>query len=72
MLIHRAARKWGVPDDDMRHAVRNPLWVFPQDGYEIFVGPDRAGLLLEVGLRENEHGETVIFHAMPARPKFTR
>lgn len=37
----------------------------------MYIGPDRSGLLLEVGVVE-WHDELAIVHAMPARPRFLR
>ncbi len=56
----------------MIHAVRNPIWIHELDEeLTIVVGPDEAGNLIEVGMRHNPE-ETVIVHAMAARPRFTR
>lgn len=38
----------------MLHAMRNPQRVLPQDGWELVIGADRAGRLLEVGVRTGE------------------
>ncbi len=37
----------------------------------MYVGPSRAGLLLEIGVVE-WHQTAAIVHAMPARPRFLR
>ncbi len=41
------------------------------DGFVMYVGPDRAGRLLEIGVVE-WHGVLAIVHAMPAREQFLR
>lgn len=41
------------------------------DGLVMFIGPDRAGGLPEVGLVE-WHGIVAVAHAMRARPRFLR
>ena len=41
------------------------------EGMVMYIGPDRAGNPLEVGVAEG-HGELAIVHAMRARPKFLR
>lgn len=64
--IKVSARRHGVADADIRHAVRNPMRQWPMDGYVIVVGPNRTGALLEVGINADDQ----IFHAMPARRKF--
>lgn len=52
----------------MFHVLRNPIRVESiDDGFTMFVGPDHAGNLLEVGVIGSDRGP-VIVHAMPARP----
>jgi len=69
--IADSARKHGVPDDDIWHAVRNPLRVVPGDGQDLVIGPDRAGRLLEVAVLDDDpEEEPVVIHAMRLRPKF--
>ncbi len=69
-FIAPSARKHGVSDDDMRHAMRNPIRVFePDDGFTMFVGPARDGTPIEVGVADSDSGPIVI-HAMRARLKF--
>ena len=71
-LVATSARKHGVPDDDMIHAFDNPILVEDlDDGFTMFVGPDRAGILLEVGVIDSTDGP-IIIHAMAARPKYLR
>lgn len=72
MRIDPAARKRGIPDEDILHALRNAFRVYPHDGWDLLVGADRTGRMLEVGVRPDDHDEVVVFHAMPARPKFLR
>ena len=68
--IAPSVRKHGVNDEDMRHALRNPIRVFePDDGFAVFVGPARDGTPIEVGVADSESGP-VIVHAMRARLKF--
>lgn len=61
-----------MAEDDAQHA-----WAFAVDAYTVaagmmmYIGPDRAGVMLEVGVVE-WHGDLAIVHAMPARPKFLR
>ena len=47
MRILPSARKHGISDDDMRHAIYNGL---EDDELYMLFGPDRAGNLLEVGV----------------------
>lgn len=66
--IKESARKHGITDDDMIHAVSNAMFVHFFDDYRMLVGPAQNGAPLEIGVNLREQ----IFHAMPARPKFLR
>lgn len=71
-LIAPSARKHGIADADMTHAFNNPILVEDlDDGFTMFIGGDRSGDLLEVGVVDGEDGP-VIVHAMPARPQYLR
>jgi hypothetical protein len=63
------ARKHGVADEDIEHAVRNVIRVLNQGDRDLYVGADRTGRLLEVVLLDDD-GQPVAIHAMPLRPKF--
>lgn len=71
-ILLSTALKHGVDESDALHA-----WAFAVDLFTLsermlmFIGPDRAGNLIEVGVVE-WHGELAIVHAMPARTKFLR
>src|SRR6266566_832489 len=69
--IAPSARRHGIADDDMRHALRNPVRVFyPDDeGLTMFIGPRRDGGLLEIGVVDGD-ADPVIVHAARARPKY--
>jgi len=71
--IEASARKHGVSDDDMLHAVRNHWRAFETNDLAVtmYVGPARAGEPLEVGVVDDDDGLAVI-HAMTARPKFLK
>lgn len=71
--VEPSARKHGVPDDDMFHAVRHHWRAFATDdpAVTMFIGPSMAGEPLEVGVVEDADGVAVI-HAMPARVKFLK
>ena len=73
MDVERAARKHGVTDDDMLHALRHHWRAFETDDRQVtmFIGPSRAGEPLEVGVVEDDEGVAVI-HAMAARDKFLK
>lgn len=68
--IADSARKHGVLDDDMLHAVHNPWrWIDQEEGRVLIIGPDRAGNWLEVVVLDPD-GDPAIIHANKARGKF--
>ena len=71
MRVHivASARKHGIQDSDINHAVRHALRAFDLNGYTILVGPDKHANLLELAVTFEDSTITV-FHAMQARPKF--
>lgn len=67
--IAASAHNHGILDDDIRHVLRNIIAVADDTHDEdvtLFLGPDRAVELLEVGVLATEEGP-VIIHAMDAR-----
>lgn len=71
-LIASSARKHGIADADMIHAFDNPVLVdHIDDGFTMFIGGDRAGNTLEVGVIDSSGGP-IIVHAMAARPHYLR
>lgn len=71
--IEASARKHGVSDKDMLHALRHHLRAFETDdpAVTMFIGPSRTGDPLEVGVVTDVDG-TAIIHAMKAREKFLK
>lgn len=70
--IADSARKHGIPDEDIRHAVRMALRAVSQDPDRLLlIGPDRAGQLLEVVVLDPDE-DPVAIHAMRLRPQFHR
>jgi hypothetical protein len=71
-LVLQCAMRHGVLPADALHA-----WAFAVDsfilgdGLLMYIGPDRASRLLEVGVVE-WFDDVAIVHAMPARRKFVR
>jgi hypothetical protein len=71
-IVLESAARHGVVPEDALHA-----WAFATDAYTVdegltlYIGPDRAGNLLEIGVVE-WYDEIAIVHAMSARPKFLR
>lgn len=65
--IWDSARKRGIPDADIRHALRNLVSEQPDpadDDVVLYLGADFAGNLIEVGVLTTE---PAVIHAMPAR-----
>lgn len=73
MEIADSARKHGVTDADVRHAVQQALRAVRQGGDRmLFIGPAGNGALLEVVVLDalGEDEPAVAIHAMPLRRKF--
>lgn len=71
MQIAESARKHGVADEDMTHAVRNFITEFAYDeDFTMLVGAATNGALLEVGVLEIDSDDPTIIHAMPCRDQF--
>lgn len=72
MEIAENARKHGIHDEDMRHAVRVPVALVRQDERRVLViGASRDGVtMLEVVVLQDPDEEPVIIHADVLRPKF--
>jgi N-acetylmuramic acid 6-phosphate (MurNAc-6-P) etherase len=62
------ARKHGVADLDIEHAVRNAIRVLNQGDRDLYIGADRTGRLLEVVVLDDD-GQPVAIHAMALRRK---
>jgi hypothetical protein len=71
--IAGSARKHGVLDEDMQHAIRHPVRVVPGDGRDLIIGADRSGRLLEVVILDDDpKEEPIVIHAMALRANFHR
>ena len=69
--IYASARKHGVDDSDIRHAVEQAVAVGEQeDGKVLYLGPSRAGNLLEVVAVVCEDGAEIVIHAMRMRRSY--
>lgn len=69
--IFASARKHGTADEDIDHAVDHALTIGEQgDGKVLYLGPDRAGNLLEVVSVIRDDGTEIVIHAMPMRAKY--
>ncbi|MEK6327010.1 MAG: hypothetical protein AABM66_05710 [Actinomycetota bacterium] len=73
MKIHASARKHGIADEDIQHAAMNPMAVDNQeDDTRLYLGPSRAGDLLEVVTIVRADGSELAIHAMEMRTKYRR
>lgn len=76
MEIADSARKHGVDDRDIGHAVRYPvrtsLITDPETSEvpHLYMGADRTGQLLEIVIVRLFEDDPTVIHAMPAQPKF--
>ena len=75
MEINGSARKHGVPDEDIVHAVEQPMVEYEVGDDDpprrwLVLGPDRAGLMLELVLLVFDDGAEMVIHAMPMRQKY--
>ncbi|MCY4256860.1 MAG: hypothetical protein OXE04_01015 [bacterium] len=69
--IAESARKHGVTDEDIRHALRYHWITLSADDLAVVmhVGPSMTSQPLEIGVLHKSHVR-VIIHAMPARRRF--
>lgn len=73
MRIGEPARKHGVIDEDILHAVRTAMRkVVIDEDRTMFIGPASDGALLEIGVLDIDGDDPVVIHAMPLRQKFYR
>jgi len=71
--IHPSARKHGIADEDIRHAVANAMSIDDQDNdTRLYLGPSRSAALLEVVTIVRAEEPELAIHAMPMRAKYTR
>jgi len=73
--IHDSARKHGVADQDIVHAIDYALAI--EDAGEdpdrwLLIGPDTASNLLEVVVLITAEGTQIAIHAMPMRDKYAK
>jgi hypothetical protein len=71
--VHSSARKHGIADEDIEHAVENAMAIDDQDDdTRLYLGPSRSAELLEVVTIVRDDGSELAIHAMPMRPKYQR
>lgn len=69
MEIYESARKHGVSDEDIRHGVEHALVAADEDDTSrvLYLGPDRAGYLLEIVTVLRDDDTEIVIHAMRMR-----
>jgi hypothetical protein len=73
--VHGSARRHGITDDDIAHAVDHPRVVVDLEPEAdppklLVIGPDRAGNLVEVILLSLAGNRTLAIHAMRLRRQY--
>jgi hypothetical protein len=70
--IHASARKHGISDADMLHAIRMAIRTYRHENLVMYIGADQAGIrILEVGVMDATDVDPLrVIHAMSARSKF--
>ncbi|MBI2940403.1 MAG: hypothetical protein HYY04_08190 [Chloroflexi bacterium] len=78
MEIHRSARRHGIDEADIEHAVEHALAALDEDNDEtinqvLYLGWNRAGdTLLEIVVLHFDDGRDMAIHAMKMRPRYQR
>lgn len=68
--IHDSARKHGIADDDINHAMDNAMVWRPEKERFLYLGGDRAGTMLEVISVITKDLDEIVIHAMPMRRRY--
>lgn len=74
MEIGDSARKHGIEDADIVHAVRVTFGRLPSsdDDVTVFIGISRSGDLLELGILDAGTDTPIVIHAMKLRKSYYR
>jgi hypothetical protein len=71
--IHPSARKHGIADEDIEHAVAHAMAIEEQeDDTRLYLGPSRSADLLEVVTIVRDDASELAIHAMTMRAKYRR
>jgi hypothetical protein len=69
--IHPSARKHGIADEDIEHAMTNAMTIDDQDDdTRLYIGPARTAELLEVVTIVRDDTKELAIHAMRMRAKY--
>ena len=73
MEIHPSARKHGIADEDIEHAMAYAMAIEDHDAEtRLYLGPSRSADLLEVVTIARDDGSELAIHAMKMRAKYQR
>jgi hypothetical protein len=71
LAIHPSARKHGLADEDINHAVTCAMTIDDQDDdLRLYLGPSRDAELIEVVTVVEKDATEMAIHAMRMRPKY--
>jgi hypothetical protein len=71
--IHDSARKHGIVDEDVFHAMENAMAIDDRDDdTRLYLGAARNGNLLEVVSVRRDDGSELVIHAMMMRAAYSR
>ena len=71
--IHPAARRHGIADQDIEHAVSHAMVIEAQeDETTLYLGPARSADLLEIVTITRDGQTELAIHAMRMRPRYER
>jgi hypothetical protein len=69
--FHPSARRHGIADDDIEHAVTHAMAIDDQeDDTRLYIGPARNADLLEVATIVRSDSTELVIHAMRMRRKY--
>jgi hypothetical protein len=72
--IRPSARKHGIADADIEHAIANYMYIANLESDVptpvLYLGPDHAGNLLEVVVLERENDQDLVIHAMKMSSRY--
>ncbi len=73
MEVHPSARKHGIADRDIKHAMAHAMAIEDQDDdTRLYLGPSLSADLLEVVTIVRDDGSELAIHAMKMRAKYQR
>jgi hypothetical protein len=71
--IHPSARKHGIADEDIEHAMTHAMTIENQDDdTRLYLGASRSAELLEVVTVLRDDASELVIHAMRMRDKYER